>query len=72
MPQLKRLDDEQVEDLFIAIWKKLAYETYDSLFIDDILIPDIIADCAELYPKLYIKILNLMEEEASDKGWILP
>ena len=72
MPNLKKLTDEEVEDLFVAIWKKLAYETYDSLFVDGILIPDIIADCAEVYPKLYVRILNLMEEEAGKKRWILP
>ena len=68
----RKLNDEEVEDLFIVIWKKLAYETYDSLFVDGILVSDIIADCAEVYPKLYVKILNLMEEEASKKGWVLP
>jgi len=68
----RKITDEEVEDLFVAIWKKLAYETYDSLFIDGILIPDIIADCAEMYPKLYRRILNLMEEEARKKGLILP
>ena len=72
MPNLRRLSDEEVEDLFIAIWKKLAYETYDSLFVDGILIPDIIADCAEVYPKLYLNILNHMEREADEKGVILP
>ena len=72
MPERRVLTDEDVEDLFITIWKKLSYVTYDSLFVDGILIPDIIADCAEFYPKLYRNILNLLEEEAFKKGWLLP
>ena len=68
----QKLTHKEVEDLFLDIWYDHLPETYDSLWVEGIEGEQLISDCAEVYPKLYHKLLNMLEDEASKRGLILP
>lgn len=67
-----RLTHKEVENLFLDVWYKHLPETYMTLYYEGIEGELLISDCAQVYPKLYRKLLDMLEEEAKRKGLILP
>jgi len=68
----QKLTHKEEEKLFLDIWYDHLPETYESLWIEGIEGEQLISDCAEVYPKLYKKLLGLLEEEENKKGLIGP
>ena len=68
----KKLTNKEVENLFLDIWYKHLPETYNTLWYEGIEGEQITSDCAEVYPKLYRKLLSMLEEEAKNSGLTLP
>lgn len=69
---MQRLTNKEVENLFLDIWYGHLPETYETLWYEGVEGEQMISDCAQVYPKLYKKLLNMLEEEAHRKGLILP
>ena len=68
----QRLTNKEVTDLFLDLWYKTLPETYNTLWYEGIEGEQLISDCAEVYPRLYKKLLDKLEEEAAREGYILP
>lgn len=68
----KRLTNKEVENLFLDLWYEHLPETYETIWYEGAEGEQMISDCAEVYPKLYKKLLGMLEEEAQKKGLALP
>lgn len=64
-----RLSRREEQDLFIEIWQDTSPETYEALWYPGITMDVIINDLVEVNPKLYRRLLNLLEKEIHEKGY---
>ena len=68
----KRLTVGETDNLFLGVWDENFPESYEYLWYKGIETEQMISDCVEFYPKLYKKLLYMMEKEAERRGLILP
>ena len=66
------LTHKEVEDMFLDIWWDYMPETYEAHHVEGISGDYLISECAEFYPKMYRKLLKMLEEKAFKDGYALP
>ena len=68
----RKLTSKEVEDLFLDIWYKLTPEVFDGVFDSYNHKPlgeEMINDCAILYPILYKKVMDMIDDQANKEGF---